>query len=86
MSAIKNGQISLYCHFNKIMKGPGTSFQYPTLMQKHVRIFCHTTHQYLRNFPFDRTIMTMISDFAIFEYHKNSKIYLVFFSSNDKTH
>ena len=27
MSAIKNGQISLYCHFNKIIKGPGTSFQ-----------------------------------------------------------
>ena len=25
MSTIKNDQISLYCHFNKIIKGPGTS-------------------------------------------------------------
>ena len=29
MSTIKNGQISLSCHFNKIIKGPGTSFQSP---------------------------------------------------------
>ena len=26
MSTIKNGQILLYCQFNKIIKGPGTSF------------------------------------------------------------
>ena len=37
MSTIKNGQISLYCHFNKIIKGPETSFQSPALRQKHVR-------------------------------------------------
>ena len=42
MSTIKNGQISLYCHFNK--KGPGTSCQLPVLSQKHVRNVCHTAH------------------------------------------
>ena len=41
MSTIKNDQISLYCHFNKIIKGPGTSFQFPALNQKHVRNVCH---------------------------------------------
>ena len=40
MSAIKNGQITLYCCFNKIIKGPGTSFQSPALNQKHVRNVC----------------------------------------------
>ena len=44
MSTIKNGQISLYCHFNNFMKGPGTTFKYPALKQKHVRILCHTAH------------------------------------------
>ena len=42
MSTIKNDQISPYCHFNKIIKGPGTSFQSPALSQKHVRNICHT--------------------------------------------
>ena len=37
MPTIKNGQISLYCHFSTIIKGAGTSFQSPTLSQKHVR-------------------------------------------------
>ena len=44
MSTIKNGQISLYFHFNKIVKGPGTSVQSPVLSQKHVRNNCHTAH------------------------------------------
>ena len=44
MSTIKNGQISLYCHFNKIIKGPGTSFQSPAFSQKHVRNICHRAH------------------------------------------
>ena len=44
MSTITHGQILLYCHFNKIMKGPGTSFQAPALNQKHVRDVCHTAH------------------------------------------
>ena len=26
-----------HCHFNKIIKGPGTTFQSPPLSQKHVR-------------------------------------------------
>ena len=37
MSTIKNGQGSLHCHFNKIIKGPGTGFQSAALSQKHVR-------------------------------------------------
>ena len=35
MSAIKNDQILIYYHFNKVMKGTGTSFQSPALCQKH---------------------------------------------------
>ena len=37
MSTIKNGQISLYCHFSKIIKGSGASLQFPALNKKHVR-------------------------------------------------
>ena len=35
---INNGQILLYCHFNKIIKGPGTPvfFQSLVLNQKHI--------------------------------------------------
>ena len=53
MSTIKNGQILLNCHFNKIIKGPGSSFQSPALIQKHVRNVCHTAHKYLTKFHFD---------------------------------
>ena len=35
---MKNGTISLYFHFNKIIKGPGTSFQFPTLIQKFWKV------------------------------------------------
>ena len=42
MPTIKNDQITLYCHFDKIIKGPVTSFQSPALSQKHVRNICHT--------------------------------------------
>ena len=31
-----------YCHFNKIIKGPGISFQCTAFSQKHVRNVCHT--------------------------------------------
>ena len=48
MSTMKNGQISLYCCFNKIIKGPGTSFQSPALSQKHDRNLFHT--EYLTKF------------------------------------
>ena len=44
MSTIKNGQILLYSHFNKIIKEPGASFQSPAFSQKHVRNVCHTAH------------------------------------------
>ena len=44
MSAIKNGQILLYFHFNKIIKGLGTSSQSSALSQKYARNVCHTTH------------------------------------------
>ena len=48
MSTIKNGQILLYCNFNKIIKEPGTIFQSAAFNQKHVRNVCDTAH-------FDRT-------------------------------
>ena len=41
---MKNGQISLYCRFNKNIKGPGTSFLSPALNQKHIRNVCHAAH------------------------------------------
>ena len=44
MPNIKNDQILLYCHFNKIIEGPGTSFQSQALSQKHVRNIFHTEH------------------------------------------
>ena len=44
MSTIKNGQMSLYFHFNKIIKGPETSFQTPELSQKHATNVYHTAH------------------------------------------
>ena len=34
MSTIENDQISPYCRFNKIIKGPGTSFQSPNIESK----------------------------------------------------
>ena len=40
---MKNGQILLYCRFNKFMKGPGTIFPSPALSQKDVRIFSIST-------------------------------------------
>ena len=43
MSTIKKDQISLYCHFDKIIKGPGTSLQSPALSQKHVRHLPYST-------------------------------------------
>ena len=55
MSTIKNDQISLYCNFNKIIKEPGTSFQTPSLSQKHVRNPFHTAQKYLTKFHFDST-------------------------------
>ena len=39
MSTIKNGQILLYCHFNKIIKEPGTSFQLQHLAKNMLEMF-----------------------------------------------
>ena len=55
MSTIKNGQISLYFRFNKVIKEPGTSFQSSPFNQKDVKNVCHTAHQYLTKFYFDST-------------------------------
>ena len=52
---MKNGLILLYCHINKIIKEPATSFQSPAFSQEHVRNVCHTAHKYLAKFHFDRT-------------------------------
>ena len=44
MSTIKNDQISLYFHFNKMIKGPGTNVQSPAVNQKHVTNVYNTAH------------------------------------------
>ena len=44
MSTIKNGHILVYCHFNKFIKVPETSFQSAALGQNHVRNYCPTVH------------------------------------------
>ena len=41
---MKHGQILVYLCFNKIIKGPGTSFQSPGLNEKHIKNVCHTAH------------------------------------------
>ena len=54
MSTIINGRSSLYCHFNKIIKESGISFQSAALSQKHVRNVGHTATVVLR--PFGRLL------------------------------
>ena len=39
LATIKDGQISLHCHFNKFMKRPGTSFQSSALSQNILEMF-----------------------------------------------
>ena len=56
MPTIKNREILLYNHFNKIIKGPGPGFQSSALGQKHVRNVYHTPHQYLTEFLFESTL------------------------------
>ena len=55
MSTITNREISIYCCFNKIIKGSRTSFQSPALSEKFVRNVCRPAHQYLTRFHFDST-------------------------------
>ena len=52
MLTIKNCQISLHCHFNKIIEEPGTSFQFPVQSQKHLKNVCLTVYWYLTKFLF----------------------------------
>ena len=53
MSTIKNGQILLYCHFNKIIKEPGTSFQ--SLRHSVKNMLEMFVIQNLIKFHFDKT-------------------------------
>ena len=39
---MKNGQITLYCPFTKMVKESVTSFQSPELSQEHPKSVCHT--------------------------------------------
>ena len=55
MSTIKNRQTLPYCHFNKVIKEPGTNFQSPAFSQKHAKNVCDTTDQYLTKFHFGST-------------------------------
>ena len=43
-STIEHDQILLYDHFNKIVEGLGTGFEFPALGQKLVRNIHHTAH------------------------------------------
>ena len=84
MSTMKNDQILLYCHFDKI-KGPGA---------KNMLNIFHTAYYYLTKFHFDRTqdskeisisvtqqcqplrsnVYDDVTDFEICGFHKNKKV------------
>ena len=86
MSAIKNGQISLYCHFNKIIQGPGTSFQSAELSQENVRNVYHISNC---NFHYVAILMMMSQILKSVDFTKTQKSrYLesktLFFSWNKK--
>ena len=90
MLTIKNCQISLYCHFNKIVKVPGTSVQFPAQSKKHVRNVCLAAYQYLTKFlsqsAQDSKEISIsgnatttnayddMTDFKICQFHKSTKI------------
>ena len=90
MLTFKNCQISLYCHFNKIIKEAGISFQSPILSQKNVRNVCRTGYQYLTRFLFQcdqdskeisisgnctsSNAYNDVTDFEICGFHKSTKI------------
>ena len=85
MSAIINGQISLHCNLNKIIKEPGTSFQSPVLSQKHVRNVFHTTVVKFQYFNYVAMFMMMsqtskTADFTKaqkFRYLENKTLFLL---------
>ena len=60
VNIIKNGKyqllkMAIYFHFNKITKEPETSFQSPTLSQKHARNAFRTAQLHLTKFHFNNT-------------------------------
>ena len=61
MSTLKNGWISFYCHFNKITKGPGTSFKSPGFKRNkhncnlHYAAMLMMTSQILKSVDFTKT-------------------------------
>ena len=90
MLTIKNCQISLYCHFNKIIKKPGASFQSSILSQKYARNICLTVYQYLAKFLFQsaqdskeisisgnsttNNASDDVTDFKICGFHESAKL------------
>ena len=90
MLIIKNDQISPDCHFNKIIKLPGTLFQFPVMSRKHARNVCLAGYYYLNKLLFEsaqnskeisisgnsttRNAYDDVTDFEIFGFHKNTKI------------
>ena len=83
MSTIKNGLISVYCHFNKIIKGPGTSSSSPALSQKHVTLLfdqfsfsqCLGFRRNKHNCNFHYIAMPMVTSQILKSgFHKNAKI------------
>ena len=72
----------LYCHFNKIIKGPGTSFQSPALSQKHVRndLARRTvSDKVLRNKPFN---ITKIPKYDEYQRGFTSMVYKYFYKKS----
>ena len=88
MFTIKNGQIWLYCHFNKMIKGSEITFTVSNNELKHVTNVCHTAQQYLTKFHFDSTqdskelsinVTSIMQQYQLINacgFHKNIKIYI----------
>ena len=77
---IINDQITLYCHFNKIIKGTISS---PFPVQNHFHF------QYLSYFPLRGNAYVDVTDFENCVFHKNIKILIsqernIIFPSNKK--
>ena len=43
----------MYCHFDKTIKEPGTSFQSPAFSQEHAKNVCPIAHYHFTKFHFD---------------------------------
>ena len=87
MSTIKSGQISLYCHFNKIVESPGNKNTLKMFVVEHTSV--------LLNFVLNVTLLCSnayddVTYFEICGFHKNTKIMISrgqnIFSLNKKIH